>query len=137
MRPLIRRLLFNMYQNQSIFVRWQDSFSDVFSMRNGVKQGAVLSLVPFTVNIDGLLQQLQTSGVGCHIGGAFTGGYDDAIVLFSPSVKALRYMICICEKFTEDYNIISNPARSKLLYYNVIHTYLIIELWGQPVNVII
>ena len=42
--PLILRLLFNMHRKQRIQVRWGDSLSDMFSMSNGVKQGAVLSL---------------------------------------------------------------------------------------------
>ena len=46
--PLILRLLFNMYRKQRILVRWGDSLSDMFSMSNGVKQGAVLSPVFFT-----------------------------------------------------------------------------------------
>ena len=95
MCPLIRRLHFNMYQNQSIQVQWQDSLSGVFSMRNGVKQGAVLAAVLFTVYIDGSLQRLQTSGVGSHIREVFTGafGQADDIISLSPSVDALRHMI--------------------------------------------
>ena len=86
-----------------------------------------------------LLQRLHSSGVGCHIGGVLAGdfGYDGDIVLLSPSVDALRHMICICEAYAEDYNIILNPTKSTLLYYNVTHTHLIIELSGQPVNVVI
>ena len=39
--PLIIRLLFNMYRKQRIHVRWGDSLSNMFSMSNGVKQGAI------------------------------------------------------------------------------------------------
>ena len=42
-KTLILRLLFNMYRKQRIQVRWGDSLSDMFSMSNGVKPGAVLS----------------------------------------------------------------------------------------------
>ena len=45
-------------------------------------------------------------------------------------------MICICEEYVDYYNIIFNPAKSKLLYYNVTYTNLIIELCGQPINVV-
>ena len=52
--PLILRLLFNMYRKQRIQVLWGDSLSDMFSMSNGVKQGAVLSPVLFTAYFDKL-----------------------------------------------------------------------------------
>ena len=51
-------------------------------MKSLYKKGAVLSPVLFTVCIDGLLQRLHTSGVGCHIVVGFSGafGYADDIV---------------------------------------------------------
>ena len=68
-----------------------------------MKQGCALLPVLFTVYIHGSLQQLQSSGVGCHIGGVFAGafGYADDIVLLSLSVDALRHMICFCEDYAE------------------------------------
>ena len=85
MCPLFRLLIFNMYCNQYIHVRLNDSLSDVFSMKNGVKQGAVLSPVLFTVYSDIMLQKLQRSGVGCQFDGVFAGafGYADDIVSLS------------------------------------------------------
>jgi hypothetical protein len=40
---------------------------------NGVKQGAVLSPVPFCVYVDNLLVALSHAGVGCLIGSTFVG----------------------------------------------------------------
>ena len=90
-------------------------------MSNGIKQGAVLSPVLFTVYIDGLFQRLQTSGIVCHIGGVFASafGYADDIVSLIPSVYALRHLICTCEKISEDYNIIFNTGNSKLIYTHI------------------
>ena len=88
MCPLFLRLLFSMYEDQRIGVRWNDSYSEIFNMKNGVKQGAVLSPGLFTLYIDGLLQTLQQLGVGCHVGETFAGafGYADDIVLLAPSL---------------------------------------------------
>ena len=43
-----------------------------------MKKGAVLSPIPFTIYIDGLLERLKLSGIGCHLGHAYEGafGYD-------------------------------------------------------------
>ena len=61
--PLILRLLFNMYRKQRIQVRWGDSLSDMFSMSNGVKQGAVLSPVLFTANLINFLKGSELLGL--------------------------------------------------------------------------
>ena len=61
--PLILRLLFNMYRKQHIQVRWGDSLSDMFSMSNGVKQGAALSLLLFIAYFDKLFERLELLGL--------------------------------------------------------------------------
>ena len=47
--------------------------------------------------IDGLLNELENSGVGCYMGGVFAGAfaYADDITILSPSVLALKYMVDI------------------------------------------
>ena len=57
--PLIRRLLFKLYKNQRIRVRWNTCLSDISGISNGVKQGAVLSPILFTDYIDNLLARLR------------------------------------------------------------------------------
>ena len=95
--PLIRRLLFKLFKNQRIRVRWNTCLSDIFGISNGVKQEAVLSPILFTDCIDNLLARLRESGVECHIDGVFAGafGYADDIVLLAQSLDALRPMIGI------------------------------------------
>ena len=86
--PVILRLLLKMYTCQSLKVKWKQSFSGVFSAKNGVKQGGgVLSPILFAIYIDGLLVKLKDSGVGCHIGNHYTGalGFADDLSLLCPT----------------------------------------------------
>ena len=71
-----------MYRKQRIQVRWGDSLSDMFSMSNGVKQGAVLSPVLFTAYFGKLFERLRASGIECHVGKMYAGafGYADDVV---------------------------------------------------------
>ena len=104
------RLLFNMYRKQRIQVRWGDSLSDMFSMSNGVKQGAVLS--PVLLISDKLFEGLRASGIGCHVGKMYAGAfvYSDDVVLLAPSLDALREMVSICETYATEYNLLFNPS---------------------------
>ena len=72
---IIRPLLFILYKDQRIRMRWNTCLSDIVGISNGVKQGAVLSPILFTKYIDNLLVRLRESGVGCHIDGVFAGAF--------------------------------------------------------------
>ena len=58
-------------------------------------QGSVLSPILLCIYLDGLLESLSDSKVGCHWGGYFAGAvcYADGIVLLAPSASALRNML--------------------------------------------
>ena len=97
--PIVLKLLLFMYTNQSLQVKWSNTLSDQFSVMNGVKQGGVLSPSIFSVYTDGLLERLQQTGVGCHMGSRFTGAlvYADDIILLATCKSALSILISVCE----------------------------------------
>ena len=49
MCPLVVRLLLHMYTHQKLQVRWNDVISNQFSVKNGVRQGGVMSPLLFGV----------------------------------------------------------------------------------------
>jgi hypothetical protein len=116
---VVLRLLVYLYMNQSCFIRWNSMESETFSVKNGVRQGAILSPSLFCVYLDTLLCQLRDAGVGCHIGGEFLGafGYADDVLLLAPSRQALQIMLNICENFAKSHSMLfstdADPAKSK------------------------
>jgi len=70
-----------------------------------VRQGRIISPILFCVYIDGLLQRLYESGVGCYIGNVFIGALTDAddVVLLAPTHSAMRRMLRVCEDFSKDF----------------------------------
>ncbi len=75
----------------------------VFSV-NGVKQGGVLSPILFAIYVDGLLQKLQNSDVGCYVGYKFVSAiaYADDLILLVLTFTALRKLINICELYAAE-----------------------------------
>ena len=89
---------------------------------NGVKQGGCPSLMLFTLHLDGLIQKLKHSGIGCHIGRTYCGvfGYADDLAIVSPTLFGLRKMIVMCEEYASEMNLLFNQKKSKLLCYNML-----------------
>ena len=58
--------------------------SSQFTACNGVKQGAILSPILFSIYMDGLFEQLEKSGVGCHYTGCI--GYADDLTLLTHKI---------------------------------------------------
>jgi hypothetical protein len=71
--PLIIRVLLNMYSGQHVRVLWNAIFSCEFPVKNGVKQGGIISPILFCIYFDDVLCRLQRAGLGCFIGHLFVG----------------------------------------------------------------
>ena len=119
MPAVILRLVLFVYVNQSCFIRWNSVMSDSFSVRNGVRQGAILSPSLFCVYLDTLLIELRKLGIGCHLGNRYLGvfGYADDVIILSPTREGLQLMLKVCEDFAQTHSMLfstdSDPAKSK------------------------
>ena len=114
------RLLAYIYIFQSCCVEWCGFKSKYFNVSNGIRQGAVLSPILFSLYIDDLFIELASSGFGCYIKDLFYGiiGYADDIVLLSPDKYGLQCMLDITNSFLTKLGLkISvdhlNPKKSK------------------------
>ena len=121
----VMRFLSSWYITQQMSVRWGSSFSHSFNVSNGVRQGSVLSPVLFSVYLDGLLEELARSGVGCHCGCLFAGAicYADDIVLLAPCPSALRIMLQICDKYAQNHGLSFNANKTQLICFRTHQTH--------------
>ena len=83
-------------------------------MKNGIRQGSILSPYLFNVYVDELNHRLNKKGVGCHIGGLPTNNfsYADDLVLVSPSPTAANELLQECDKFAKENYIIFSTTKS-------------------------
>ena len=111
--------LLDAYIRQEARVIWNSCKSQWFRVKNGVKQGGVISPILFNLYIDRLLLCLQRSGLGCHISNTYMGAlsYTDDIKLISPSLYGLNRMLGICNKFAIDNFIIFNSKKIICIKY--------------------
>ena len=78
--------------------------SSFFTISNGVglRQGGILSLKLFSVNMDGLSNMLICSGVGCYIDNVCVNHvfYADDLCLMAPCAIALQELLNICHSYS-------------------------------------
>ena len=111
------RLLMVMYKTQCANVKWNGVTSSRFAIKNGVKQGAVLSAILFCVYIDELFPVMRRKRSGCWVNGDFVGmlGYADDIMLLSPTLEGLQDMVDTCAAYMSVHNLSfsTNPDTRK------------------------
>ena len=85
------------------------SFSELFIIRCGVKQGGILSLVSECVdlNIGGLFRNLNVSIIV----------YADDILLVSPIYKHLQLLLDKCSKFGDEWHLKCYPLKSHIISF--------------------
>ena len=102
------RLLVFIYSEQFANVRWGNGdISSIFPMRNGVRQGAVLSAIAYCYYVDNLFKILRKKKSGCWINGVFLGllGYSDDNLALAPSVSALNDMMKTISEYAQEHNL--------------------------------
>ncbi len=69
--------------------------------------------------MDGILNDLVNSGVGCYMGGVFAGAtrYADDLKLLTPSMKALKILATLCEQYAKKIDVLFNGKNSLLIIY--------------------
>ena len=62
--------------------------------------------------VDGLLQRLRDSKIGCWIGSVYVGvlAYADDVTLLVPTPRAMRLQLQICEDYAREYRIVFNAT---------------------------
>ena len=102
---VIVRMLIAIYRNQTANVRWKGQLSEEFPIRNGVRQGAVISPLLFNFYMNDLFDLLKSSRSGCVYGGFYAGcfGYAHDLFFICPSRNGLQEILEIALQNVEDY----------------------------------
>ena len=107
------------YGNQMNYVRWGDATSNFYKLECGVRQGGLTSPDLFNVYVNDLVEELRSTRVGCHVGGVCVNSvsYADDMVLLSPSIKGLRKLVSVCERYANAHGLKYNVAKTEMLIF--------------------
>ena len=139
MDAMYSRYLLNMYLNQKLCISWNGYMSGSFSVKNGVRQGGVISPLLFAVYLDILIRRLRDSGFGCYCGPFFVGcmAYADDIVLLSPTKYGLSRMLDICNNYALEFQLQFNGQKSQFIVFhtksNVTNRLISVNVFGSVI----
>ena len=112
-------VIYYMYSNQIVNVRFGSYISDEWDVKNGVRQGGILSSLFFSIYIDKLLKKISELDIGCRMGVLRSNiiAYADDIVLLSPSAKGLQKFINIAYCEAHDIDLKFNHMKTKCMIF--------------------
>ena len=112
--PFIVRILCYWYSKQTFCIKWGSTLSELFTVRNGVRQGGILSPLLFNVYIDDLSLALAESKIGCRLNGLAMNNfaYADDMAVLAPSPTGLQKLLDICSSYAIKHDITFNVKKS-------------------------
>ena len=78
-----------------------------------------MSPVLLAIYLNGLLEDLSASGVGCYWRWVFAGAfcYADDLVLLASCASALHTMLSICSSYANSHGLLFNESKSQLICF--------------------
>ena len=106
----IWRALYNYYSSSKGRVKINNELSEEFTIKEGVKQGGILSPYLFNYFMNELLNESDKSNIGATINNINVSliSYCDDLVILSPVVNHVIHILKLCEDYAEKWKLIFN-----------------------------
>ena len=117
--PVFLDILITWHDGLFCRVKWDDQYSDWFSISAGVRQGGVLSPDLYSIYIDDLIRILRSYGIGCHYIKVFAAAlfYADDMAILAPSIKGLQKLLDVCHSYCVSWDIQLNSKKTKNMFF--------------------
>jgi hypothetical protein len=112
-------LVDQLYSNITECVKWKGSYSPGFDVQKGVRQGAVMSTTLYKLYVNDLLDILQKSDNGTHLGCTYIGSPTcaDDILLIANDKSEMQSMISTCYSYASEHQYVLHPLKSTVTPY--------------------
>ena len=120
MPSYVVNMLRTIYSRTSVSVHVHGIFSNSWKICQGVRQGGVTSAFLFNLYIDDILTILSCCKVGCYLGinRINCQAYADDIVLLSPSVSSLQFLINKISFLLDGHKLCINTDKTVAMVFN-------------------
>ncbi len=111
--------IMSIYENATETVLWEGESSKPYHIKQGVRQGGILSTDLYKLFLDQLLHRLQSTDLGMKIGPthiAATACADD-LILMSPSKHAIQTLLDEAVSYAKRHRYLLHPTKSVITAY--------------------
>ncbi|XP_063547541.1 uncharacterized protein LOC134754990 [Cydia strobilella] len=93
-----------------------------YRLECGVRQGGITSPKLFNLYVNDLIEGLSSTPVGCRVDDVSINNisYADDMVLLSPTVRALRKLLSICEEYVSKHGLRYNAKKSEYMVFKAV-----------------
>ena len=112
-------LINHWYSSSSTSVLWEGRCSPYIPILQGVRQGAILSPLLYSIFVDELLDIRMEMNIGAHINEVFIGSpmYADDLALIASSPESLQAMLNVVYSYSCKWRYKINPHKSAILVF--------------------
>ena len=110
-------LIHSLHAGAESAVKWGGKYSEVFKVDQGVRQGGILSTDLYKLYGNGLLDRLEMTGVGCHIGeiSCVAPACADDLAILAEDKRILQFLTNIAVDFSCMERYLLQPVKSVLI----------------------
>ena len=118
--PALWSIVKDLYTGLTTKVKWLGELSEHFNVRQGVRQGAVLSPFLYKTYINPCLRELKQNRLGLFIGGTYCGcpTCADDLALLSKYENELQIMSNIVKRHAKKDHVTIHPDKSNVVLLN-------------------
>ena len=122
--PTYWKILTELYNGLSSKVKWLDGVSESFTIKQGVRQGGILSTHLYKIFVQDLLVELEQNSLGYHLGDIYIGAPTcaDDIAFISNNEHELQIMLNVIDRYAKEHHYKIHPTKTEIIDCSKIKT---------------
>ncbi|CAC5387308.1 unnamed protein product [Mytilus coruscus] len=115
--PTYWKILTELYEGLSSNVKWMDGLSEPFKIKQGVRQGGILSTHLYKIFVQDLLVESEQNSLGYHLGDIYVGAPTcaDDIAFISNNEYELQIMLNVIDRYAKEHHYKIHPTKTEII----------------------
>ena len=115
--PIYWKILTELYSDLTTKIKWFDGISKPFQIKQGVRQGGILSTHLYKIFVQDLLVELEQNSIGYQLGNIYVGSPTcaDDIAFISNDKHELQLMLNVLGRYANEHHYSIHPTKTQII----------------------